>query len=69
MFNPQKIEIESFMNKNNNTIINEGNKEKEKEFKEEDVNINNEKIVTPSQGSFKINVKKKRCLFCCIPLK
>ncbi len=71
LFNPQKIEIESFMNKNNNTIVNEDNKEKEKEkeFKEEDVNINNEKIVTPSQGSFKINVKKKRCLFCCIPLK
>ena len=68
LFNPQKIEIESFMNKKNNNYIHDGNKEIIKESKEENINVNNEKILTPSQDTFKIGVKKKRCLFCCLPL-
>ena len=63
LFNPKKIDIESLSKKNNN---NNCTKEKEKVIKDDEMNI--EKFQTPSQGSFKINIKKKRCLFCCIPV-
>ena len=65
LFNPTKIDIESLSkNNNNNNFTKE--KEKEKVIKDDEMNI--EKFQTPSQGSFKINTKKKRCLFCCIPV-
>ncbi len=63
LFNPKKINIESLSKNNNN---NNFTKEKEKVIKDDEMNI--EKFQTPSQGSFKINIKKKRCLFCCIPV-
>ena len=63
LFNPKKIDIESLSKKNNN---NNFTKENEKVIKDDEMNI--EKIQTPSQGSFKINTKKKKCLFCCLPV-
>ena len=63
LFNPKKIDIESLSKKNHN---NNFTKENEKVIKDDEMNI--EKIQTPSQGSFKINTKKKKCLFCCLPV-